>query len=47
MKGEIKRDILKRLIINDEFGRSWTFKMFKGLPIMAAPKKKVIDLMPS
>ena len=31
IKGEIKRGILKRLIINGEFGRSWTFKMFKEL----------------
>ena len=39
IRREIKRDIIRRIIINGETGGSWTFKMFRRLQIIAVPKK--------
>ena len=45
--GKIKKDILKRVIINGETGSSWTFKMFTKLHIIAVPKTEGKNLISS
>ena len=37
IRGEIKNEIIKRIIVNGQSGSSWFFKRFERLSITAAP----------
>ena len=42
VRGAIKNDILKRIVLNGETGSSWVFKRFKRLQIITSKDIKVV-----
>ena len=46
IKREIKKEILKRIIVNGATGSSWIFKTFNKLQIIATDKTSFKNIMP-
>ena len=45
IRGRIKKDILKRVIVNGSTGSSWIFKRFNKLQIIVTDKTKFKNIM--
>ena len=45
IRGEIKKEILKRIIINGATGSSWIFKRFNNLQIIATHETSFKNIM--
>lgn len=47
IRGEIKKGILKRVIINDSTGSSWLFKRFNKLQVIATDSNSLKNIVAS